>query len=234
MKVEEEDTTREMEETEEAKGGNGGGRTKPTRLTVSIGASSSAPPGLIGFALSQGKRKTMFLKTELQWNVVIPAESLDAKGLMLQKAIFVRLLDDFAKRKATKDLGYLLALTTVEKIGEGKVRQHTGDVLFPVTFCAISFKIFRGEILEGVVQNVLKQGVILRCGPIENVYLSSSKMPDYNYVPGENPVFLNDKMSKIEKGVTLRCIVIGAKWLEAEREFQALVGLHADYLGPVP
>ncbi|KAL6185614.1 hypothetical protein ACLB2K_041744 [Fragaria x ananassa] len=208
--------------------------TRQTRLSVSIGTSTSAPPGLIGSALHQGKRKTMFLKTELQWNVVIPAESLDAKGLILQKAIVVRLLDDFAKRKATKDLGYLLALTTVEKIGEGKVRQHTGDVLFPVTFSAISFKIFRGEILEGVVQNVLKQGVILRCGPIENVYLSSSKMPDYNYVPGENPVFLNDKMSKIEKGVTLRCIVIGAKWLEAEREFQALVGLHADYLGPVP
>ncbi|XP_050385464.1 DNA-directed RNA polymerase V subunit 7-like isoform X2 [Argentina anserina] len=175
----------------------------------------------------------MFLKTELQGNVVIPAESLDAKGLMLQKAIFVRLLDDFAKRKATKDLGYLLALKTVEKIGEGKVRQHTGDVLFPVTFSAISFKLFRGEILEGVVHKVLKQGVMLRCGPIENVYLSSSKMPDFNYVPGENPVFYNN-VSKIEKGVTLRVIVIGAKWLEAEREFQALVGLHADYLGPVP
>ncbi|XP_050385463.1 DNA-directed RNA polymerase V subunit 7-like isoform X1 [Argentina anserina] len=185
------------------------------------------------YAAIFGKRKTMFLKTELQGNVVIPAESLDAKGLMLQKAIFVRLLDDFAKRKATKDLGYLLALKTVEKIGEGKVRQHTGDVLFPVTFSAISFKLFRGEILEGVVHKVLKQGVMLRCGPIENVYLSSSKMPDFNYVPGENPVFYNN-VSKIEKGVTLRVIVIGAKWLEAEREFQALVGLHADYLGPVP
>ncbi|XP_050373795.1 DNA-directed RNA polymerase V subunit 7-like [Argentina anserina] len=176
----------------------------------------------------------MFLKTELQWNVVIPAESLDAKGLMLQKAIVVRLLDDFAKRKATKDLGYLLALTTIEKIGEGKVRQHTGDVLFPVTFKAISFKLFRGEILEGVVHKVLKQGVILRCGPIENVYLSSSKMLDYNYVPGENPIFMNDKNSRIEKGVAVRFIVIGAKWLEAEREFQALVGIHADYLGPSP
>lgn len=185
------------------------------------------------FIFWQVNRKTMFLKTELQWNVVIPAESLDAKGLMLQKAIVVRLLDEFSKRKATKDLGYLLALTTVEKIGEGKVRQHTGDVLFPVTFSAISFKLFRGEVLEGLVHKVLKQGVILRCGPIENVYLSSSKMPDYNYVPGENPIFMNDKMSKIGKGVTLRFIVIGAKWLEAEREFQALVGLHADYLGPV-
>lgn len=58
-------------------------------------------------------------------------------------------------------------------------------------------------------------------------------MPDYHYVPGENPVFLNEKMSKIEKDAVVRFIVIGTKWLEAEREFQALVSLEGDYLGPV-
>jgi DNA-directed RNA polymerase-4/5 subunit 7 len=59
------------------------------------------------------------------------------------------------------------------------------------------------------------------------------KMPDYRYVPGENPVFLNDKTSKIEKDVVVRFVVLGTKWLEAEREFQALVSLEGDYLGPV-
>ncbi|CAL8989862.1 unnamed protein product [Prunus brigantina] len=156
-----------------------------------------------------------------------------SQRLMLQKSIVVQLLDEFASRKATKDLGYLLALTTLETIGEGRVREHTGDVLFPVVFSGITFKLFRGEIAEGVVHKVLKHGVFLSCGPVENIYLSKLKMPDYDYVPGENPVFMNSKMSKIEKGSTVRFIVIGTKWLESEREFQALVGLHADYLGPV-
>ncbi|XP_021910051.1 DNA-directed RNA polymerase V subunit 7 [Carica papaya] len=175
----------------------------------------------------------MFLKVQLPWNVIVPADCLDAKGLMLQKSIVIRLLDDFASKKATKDLGYFLAVTTLEKIGEGKVRQHSGDVLFPVVFSGLTFKIFRGEILEGVVHKVLKHGVFLRCGPIENIYLSYTKMPDYRYVPGENPVFMNEKLSKIEKDVVVRFIVIGTKWLEAEREFQALVGLEGDYLGPI-
>lgn len=175
----------------------------------------------------------MYLKVQLPWNVIIPAEHLDVKGLMLQRSIIVRLLEDFASKKATKDLGYLLAVTTLENIGEGKVRQHTGDVLFPVVFSGITFKIFRGEILEGVVHKVLKHGVFMRCGPIEHIYLSYMKMPDYRYVPGENPVFLNEKMSKIEKDAVVRFIVIGTKWLEAEREFQALVSLEGDYLGPV-
>ncbi|KAJ0034249.1 hypothetical protein Pint_24703 [Pistacia integerrima] len=63
----------------------------------------------------------MFLKVKLQWNVVIPAENLDAKGLMLQKSI-----GRFSCKKATKDLGYYLAVTTLESIGQGRVRQNTG------------------------------------------------------------------------------------------------------------
>ena len=179
------------------------------------------------------KGNKMFLKVQLPWNVIIPAENLDAKGLMLQRSIIVSLMNDFATRKATKDLGYFLAVTTLESIGEGRVRQQTGDVLFPVVFSGMTFKLNRGEILEGVVHKVLKHGVFLRCGPVENIYLSCLKMPDYRYVPGENPVFLNDKLSKIEKDVVVRFIVIGTKWMEVEREFQALVSLEGDYLGPM-
>lgn len=174
----------------------------------------------------------MFLKVQLPWNVIIPAENLDVKGLLLQRSIIIRLLEDFAARKATKDLGYYLAVTTLESIGEGRVRQQTGDVIFPVIFSGITFKLFRGEILEGIVHKVLKHGVFLRCGPVENIYLSHLKMPGYSYMPGENPVF-NDKLSRIEKDIVVRFIVIGTKWLEAEREFQALVSLEGDYLGPI-
>ena len=175
----------------------------------------------------------MFLKVQLPWNVIIPAECLDAKGLMLQRQIIIRLLEAFSSKKATQELGYFLAVTTLENIGEGKVRQHTGDVLFPVVFSCLTFKLYRGEILNGVVHKVLKHGVFLRCGPVENIYMSCQKMPDYRYVPGENPLFMNEKMSKIEKDVVVRCIVMGTKWIEAEREFQALVSLEGDYLGPV-
>ena len=138
---------------------------------------------------------------------------------MLQRAIISRLLNDFSVKNATKDEGYFLAVTTLEKIGEGKVEQLTRDVLFPVVFNAITFKIFKGEILEGVVHKVLKHGVFMRYGPIENVYLSNFKMPDYVYVPGENPCFMSDKMYKIGKDVRVRFVVIATNWMEADKEF---------------
>ncbi|GAB2214280.1 hypothetical protein Droror1_Dr00018622 [Drosera rotundifolia] len=176
---------------------------------------------------------TMFLKGRLTWNVIIPAENLDAQGLMLQKSLVIRLMEDFAAKKATKDLGYFLAVTTLENIGEGKVRQQSGDVLFPIDFCCLTFKIMTGEVLEGVVHKILKHGVFLRCGPIETIFLSAQKMPGYIYVPGENPMFISEKQLKIEKDVTVRFFVIGAKWFESEREFKAVVSLEGDYLGPV-
>ena len=175
----------------------------------------------------------MFLKVQLQWNVVIPADSLENEGLMLQRKILIRLLDEFSEKKATKDVGHYLAVTTVDKIGEGKVRRHTGDVLFPVTFSAMTFQILKGEILQGVVHKVLKHGVFLKCGPIDDVYLSNMKMTDYRYVPGENAYFMNDKMSKVGKDDVVRFMVIGTRWLEAERQFQVLVSLDGNYLGPI-
>ncbi|KAG5554506.1 hypothetical protein RHGRI_012150 [Rhododendron griersonianum] len=188
---------------------------------------------VIRFLVFAAYTRSMFLKVQLPWNVIIPAESLDTKGLMLQKSIIIRLLDDFSTKKATKDLGYFLAVTTLDHIGEGKVRQHTGDVLFPVLFSCVTFKPLRGEILEGVVHKILKHGVFLRSGPIENIYLSNQKMSDYKNVPGENPIFMNDKLSKIEKDVVVRFSVIGTKYIEVEREFQAVVSLEGDFLGPV-
>ncbi|KAJ4881225.1 DNA-directed RNA polymerase V subunit 7 [Raphanus sativus] len=175
----------------------------------------------------------MFLKVELPWNVMIPAENMDAKGLMLKRTILVQLLEAFASKRATKELGYYLTVTSLDKIGEGKIREHTGEVMFPVVFSGMTFKIFKGEILEGVVHKVLRHGVFMRCGPVENVYLSHLKMPDYKYLPGENPIFMNEKMSRIQVDTLVRFVVIGTKWMEVEKEFQALASLEGDYLGPI-
>ncbi|KAL0348945.1 UNVERIFIED_CONTAM: DNA-directed RNA polymerase V subunit [Sesamum radiatum] len=175
----------------------------------------------------------MFLRSQLSWNVVIPAQNLDAEGLILQKAILIGLLDEFAAKKASKDIGYFLAVTTLDHIGKGIIRQHSGDLLFPVDFSCITFKMFPGEILEGVVHKILKHGVFVKCGPAEKVYISHLKMADYQYVPGENPCFRNEKSSKIEKGTVVRFLVLAEKYDEAEKDFRAVVSLEGDFLGPI-
>ncbi|KAL5988966.1 hypothetical protein ACLOJK_027068 [Asimina triloba] len=166
-------------------------------------------------------------------NVVIPPAELHEKGRMLQRSIILHLLEDIAYRKATKEHGYFLAVTSLNSVAEGKVRELTGEVVFTVVFNCITFKPFKGEILKGSVEGILKHGVFMKCGPIQNIFLSASTMGDYRFVPGEEPVFTSEKLSKIEKQVVVRFRVLGLKWLETQREFQMLATLAGDYLGPI-
>ncbi|KAL6519953.1 hypothetical protein OROMI_032847 [Orobanche minor] len=175
----------------------------------------------------------MFLKSRLSWNLSIPAANLDSEGSTLQKAILIRLLDEFATKKASKDIGYFLAVTTLDYIGQGIVSRDSGDLLFPVDFTCITFKMFPGEVLEGVVHKVMKHGVFLRCGPADKVYLSHQKMADYEFVPGEAPFFRKGRLLKIKNGTNIRFSVIAEKYDEAERDFKAVVDMEGDCLGPV-
>ena len=42
-------------------------------------------------------------------------------------------MEDFATRKSSNDHGFFVDVTSRGKIGEGRIRDLTGDVLFPVT-----------------------------------------------------------------------------------------------------
>ena len=75
-------------------------------------------------------------------------------------------------RKATKELGYFLAVNALKSIGEG--RDSTLEMYcFRLFLSCITFKLFQGDILEGVVHKVLKHGVFLSCGPVKNISLKS-------------------------------------------------------------
>ncbi|XP_074571585.1 DNA-directed RNA polymerase V subunit 7 [Curcuma longa] len=173
----------------------------------------------------------VFMEVDLSWNVIISPEQLDAKGLLLHKAIILRLMDDIASRKASKEHGYYVAVTTLNSVGEGKVRELSGDVLFPVTFTCITLKPIKGDILVGTVDKILKHGIFLKAGPIGSIFLSEKTMRDYKYVGGDNPMFLNDKHANLEKDTMIRFKVLGLKWLESDREFQVLATLAGDFLG---
>jgi len=43
-------------------------------------------------------------------------------------------MEDFATRKSSNEHGYFVAISSLNKIGEGGIRDLTGDILFPVTF----------------------------------------------------------------------------------------------------
>ena len=57
--------------------------------------------------------------------------------------------------------GFVVAITGVEDIGKGLIREGTGYVTFPVKYQCVVFGPFKGEILEAVVTMVNKVGPYL-------------------------------------------------------------------------
>ncbi|CAL5071444.1 unnamed protein product [Urochloa decumbens] len=183
--------------------------------------------------ISFGRYSAMvFLEAEMSWNVLISPSQLDRKGLLLRKAIIVRLLEDVTNKRASKEHGYYIAVNQLKAISEGKVRELTGDVLFPITFTCITQKPMKGEILGGYVDRILKHGVFLKSGPTESIFMAEKSMSDYKYIGGENPMFMNDH-SKLEKDTAVRFKVMGFRWMEADRQFQLLATIAGDFLGPL-
>ena len=177
----------------------------------------------------------VFLAANLSWSVSVPPESLHAVGLKLKQAILLILLEKFAAKKADPKLGHLVAVTSVESIGDGKISGLDGGAaVFPVTFRCISFKPMKGEVLVGVVKKVIKHGVFMDAGPLEAIFLSEKAMGgDLEYVGGDGPCFIGSKMGKMGVGSKVRFRVLGIKWMEVDRVFQVLATMAGDFLGPI-
>jgi len=61
------------------------------------------------------------------------------KILLPHKTVILRLMGYFATRKSSNEHGFSVDITSLNKIGEGRIQDHTDNVPFPVTFKCIMF-----------------------------------------------------------------------------------------------
>nr|XP_010940914.1 DNA-directed RNA polymerase II subunit RPB7 isoform X4 [Elaeis guineensis] len=97
------------------------------------------------------------------------------RNMQLQPRHFGPHLRDKLVAKLMKDVegtcsgrhGFVVAITNVEDIGKGLIREGTGFVTFPVKYQCVVFRPFKGEILEAVVTMVNKMGFFAEAGPVQ-------------------------------------------------------------------
>jgi len=63
-----------------------------------------------------------------------------------REVVILRLIEDFAT-KSSNEHGFFVAVTSLNKIGEKRIRDLTGDISFPVTFKCPVQRSSKGEIL---------------------------------------------------------------------------------------
>merc|ERR1712070_1013930 len=86
--------------------------------------------------------------------------------------------------QCTEEFGYIIDIwkyhVNSQDDLEGVVQDTTGDVIFNVRFDVIAFKPDKNEILDGVVDSVDNQGIVVYSGPIKS-YIKAERMRQYEY-----------------------------------------------------
>ncbi|KAJ8553083.1 hypothetical protein K7X08_020476 [Anisodus acutangulus] len=140
--------------------------------------------------------------------------------MQLHPRHFGRDLRDKLVSKLMKDVegtcsgrhGFIVAITGIESVGKGLIRDGTGFVTFPVKYQCVVFRPFKGEILEAVVTMVNKMGFFAEAGPVQ-IFVSNHLIPDdMEFQSGDVPNYTtSDGSVKIQKESEVRLKIIGTR-----------------------
>ncbi|KAL6041531.1 DNA-directed RNA polymerase II subunit RPB7 [Balamuthia mandrillaris] len=90
-------------------------------------------------------------------------------------------------------------VTAVVSIGKGQVVSGNGFVTFPITYKAVVFRPFKGEVVDAVVTQVNKMGFMAEVGPLQ-VFVSKHLIPsDMNFDANDECFVSDDESIRISK-----------------------------------
>ncbi|KAE9410677.1 hypothetical protein BT96DRAFT_961464 [Gymnopus androsaceus JB14] len=119
----------------------------------------------------------------------------------------------------------------VEGTCSGMVISGTGQAEFITRYRAIVFKPFKGEVVDGVVNNVTKMGFFADVGPL-SVFVSHQLIhPDMKFDPNSNPPSFASEEQIIEKNTRIRLKIVGTR-VDATEIF-AIGTIKEDHLGVI-
>lgn len=173
----------------------------------------------------------MFFILNLKKNLLVTPEYL-GKKLSTQ---LLNLLKRAVEGSFNPRHGYLVKVLTVDKYGEGKVQDGSGDVLFPLSYKALVFMPYKDEVLDGIVTNVLPEGFMASVGPM-SLFISSQKLPtDYRIDMDNRPhprwTNVNDSTSHVQVGSDVRVKIIGIRI--NGNEILGVCDMNESHLGPI-
>ncbi|KAL8516268.1 hypothetical protein ACS0TY_014797 [Phlomoides rotata] len=162
------------------------------------------------------------------------------RNMQLHPRHFGRDLRDKLVAKLMKDVegtcsgrhGFIVAITGIESVGKGLIRDGTGFVTFPVKYQCVVFRPFKGEILEAVVTMVNKMGFFAEAGPVQ-IFVSNHLIPDdMEFQSGDVPNYTtSDGSVKIQKDSEVRLKIIGTR-VDATEIF-CIGTIKDDFLGVI-
>ncbi|MBT3395469.1 DNA-directed RNA polymerase [archaeon] len=114
------------------------------------------------------------------------------------KESVINSLNDSFNGYVSEDLGFVIGISNIDKIGEGKILPEDGGVYYETTFSVFTFKPELQEIVVGRISEITNFGAFLEIGPVEGMIHIGQTMDDYVSFSKEN-VLLGKESKKTVK-----------------------------------
>jgi DNA-directed RNA polymerase subunit E' len=120
--------------------------------------------------------------------------------------------------KIDNDVGVILAVTDIEKIGEGKILPGDPSVYYPVMFKILSWMPKEHEVVEGEVVDITEFGAFVRCGALDGLVHVSQVMDDFVSYDEKNSQLIGKQTRRILKeGDSVRARIISISFKEQSK-----------------
>lgn len=117
----------------------------------------------------------MFYKIDIQDHVRVPPNLFD---LSVEEALIKRLKKKYANF-VSKDLGIVIDIVGIKRIGEGIIIPGDGASYYDADFELLTFKPEMQEVLLGHIRDMADFGAFMTIGPVDGMIHISQTMDDY-------------------------------------------------------
>jgi DNA-directed RNA polymerase subunit E' len=146
--------------------------------------------------------------------VRVPPEKL---GLPLKESIKAALKDGI-EGELNPMLGIVLAIISVDEVGEGRILPEDPGVHYEATFKILSYKPELHELVTGEIVDNAEFGSFVRIGPIDGLVHISQLMDDFVSYDSKNSVFVGKQTKKtLKEGDRVRARIISISWGEQNK-----------------
>ena len=152
----------------------------------------------------------MFYKTVIQDRVRVSPEHF---GVSKEEAV-LKMVKKKYDGYTSQDLGFVVDVSSVEKVGEGIIIPGDGSAYFDSEFTIINFKPEMQELCLGRIKDILDFGAFLTIGPIEGMIHLSQSMDDYVSFSKEKTLQGRDTKRSLIIGDFCRARVVAISYID--------------------
>ncbi len=150
----------------------------------------------------------MFYEIEVKGHVRVPP-SLFKEDI---KEAIIRELNKKYEGTITKQLGVIMGITEIVKIGEGIIIPGDGAAYYDTLFKVLTFRPELQEVVEGKVIEISDFGAFVNIGPLDGMVHISQAMDDYVSFSKSNTLTGKESKRSVKVGDSCKARIIAVSY----------------------